>query len=416
MDAVSSAEEQRSRPSLRSFWQFAEKDKKGFFVDNGLLYHRETLWGQILKQLCLPDLRIPVVLEMGHDAPYEGYMASKSIRQRIRMSFWFADVENRVPILPIPRGDEFPFSLLVTDCIGPIVPRGDSVSIQPKYNYALAVIDLISRWPMACPLRSSVQAVCDILLQIFMTFSVLRVKSSDCRINFMSNRTQFFLEYLGCSTRFHTPGHPEVSGVVDRGNQGLVGVICKLVEEHPQEWCGLLLFVWWSLRKGSSSAVCIGPWIFIYVFCPLVSHIDPGGTRASRLAQSGDAFFGRMIDSGKDAPCLSRGSLGRENRFPEYKKGVKRHNSFLSYFMTFLMICILIRSIGAIARQISLGKFLFLGIQGSRRSRRRSDSFINLGIHSASKGGKLNWPTSRVLISSFGGDVCQGSDILKFCL
>ena len=357
VDAVPFAEEQRSCPSLRPFWQFAERDTMGFFGCIGLLYHhREALWDQKSKQMCLPDHRIPVVLEMGQDAPYEGHMASTSIRQRILMSFWFTDMEIRVPI---PRGDEFSFSNLVTGCIGPLVPHGDSVAIQPKYNYALVVVDLISRWPMAYPLRSSVQAVCDILLQMFMTFSVLRVKSSDCRINFMSNRTRFFLEYLGCSPRFHTPGHPEVSGVVDRGNQGLVGVICKSVEGYPQEWCGLLLFVWWGLRKGPSSAACVGPWIFIYVLCPLAILVDPGGKRASRLAQSGVAFFGHMIDSGRDPPCLSRGSLGRENRFPEYKKGVNRHNSFLSYFMTFFMICILIRSIGAIARRTSPGKFLF---------------------------------------------------------
>ena len=301
VDAVPFAEEQRSCPSLRPFWQFAEHDTKGFFVDNGLLYHREALWDQKLKQLCLPNQRIPVVLEMGHDVPYEGHKASKSTRQRIRMSFWFADVENRVPILPIPRGDEFLFSQLVMGCFGPIVPHGDPVTIQLKYNYALMVIDLISRWPMAYPLRSSVQAVCDILLQIFMTFSVLRVIS--CRTNFMSNRIRFFLEYLGCSPRFHTSGHPEVPSVVERCNQGLGGVIYKLVE-HSQEWCGMLLFMGWSLRKGSFSATCIGPWIIIYVFCPLAILIDPGGKRASRLAQRGVAFFGRTIDSGKDAPCF----------------------------------------------------------------------------------------------------------------
>ena len=47
--------EQRSCLSLKSFWQLAKQDKKGFFVDRELLYHRETLWGQRFKQLCLPD-------------------------------------------------------------------------------------------------------------------------------------------------------------------------------------------------------------------------------------------------------------------------------------------------------------------------------------------------------------------------
>ena len=157
--------------------------------------------GSQFKQLCLPDQRIPVVLEMGHDAPYAKHMASKSSRQRIRVSFWFPDMENRVraycesckvcqlrtphkirdrvPILLIPSGDEFPFSHLVMDCICPIVPRGDPVAVQSKYNYVLVVVDLFSRRPMAYPLRSmSAQAVFDILLQIFMTFSIPRVIST----------------------------------------------------------------------------------------------------------------------------------------------------------------------------------------------------------------------------------------------
>ena len=55
IDAASFDEEQRSFPSLRTFWQFAEHDKKDFSVDNGLLYRCLTLWVQKLKQLCLPD-------------------------------------------------------------------------------------------------------------------------------------------------------------------------------------------------------------------------------------------------------------------------------------------------------------------------------------------------------------------------
>ena len=203
---------------------------------------------------------------MGHDAPYAGHMASKSTRQRIRMSFWFPDMENRVhaycesckvcqlrapqkirdrvPIIPIPRGDEFSFNHLVMDCIGPIVPHGDPVAIQPKYNYALVVIDLFSRWPMAYPLRSmSAQAVCDILLQIFMTFSIPRVISSDCGSNFTSKLTQLFLKYLGCAPRFNTPGHPKASGVVESCNQSLKNMIYKLVDERPHKWYEVTLCV-----------------------------------------------------------------------------------------------------------------------------------------------------------------------------
>ena len=311
VDAASFAEEQRSCLSLKPFWQFAERDKKGFFVDNGLLYHRETLWGHQLKQLCLTDQRIPVVLEMGHDAPYSGHMASKSTRQRIRMSFWFPDMENRVPILSIPHGDDLPFSHLVMDCSGPIIPRGNPVAIQPKYNYALVVVDLFSRWPMAYLLCSiNAQEVCDILLQIFMTFPISRVISSDCGTT--SKRTRFFLEHLGCSSRFHESEHTKISGMVERCNRGLDVVICKLVEKRPQRWYVLLIILWLSLKKGSSSAACIGPCIFIYVACPLAILVDPGGKRESRLAQNGVAFLGRMIASGMSIPCPFVDSLGGE--------------------------------------------------------------------------------------------------------
>jgi len=34
-------------------------------MDNGLLYHHETIMGHKVNQLCLPECRIPIVLKMG---------------------------------------------------------------------------------------------------------------------------------------------------------------------------------------------------------------------------------------------------------------------------------------------------------------------------------------------------------------
>ena len=163
----------------------------------------------------------------GHDAPYAGHMAAKSTRQRIRLSFWFPDMDknvqaycescpvcqlrapvrkrDRVSITPIPRGDELPFNHLVMDCIGPIIPTDDSVAVRPKYNYALVVIDLFSRWPMVYPLRTlDAKSVCDILVQIFMNFSIPRIISSDCGTNSKNQLTTQFLKCLGCSPQFNT--------------------------------------------------------------------------------------------------------------------------------------------------------------------------------------------------------------------
>ena len=187
---------------------------------------------------------------MGHDAPFAGHMAVKSTCHRIKLSFWFpkmndrikaycsscaicqlrapVKVSNRVPVAPIPRDDELPFTHLVIDCIGPILPEGDPTAVKPAYNYALVLVDNYSRWPMAYPLKSlSAKAVCDALLQVFMTFSIPKVISSDCGSNFTSKLTQECLNRLGCTPRFNMPGHPEASGLVERCNQSLKNMVYK---------------------------------------------------------------------------------------------------------------------------------------------------------------------------------------------
>jgi hypothetical protein len=290
-DADTLATEQRSCPTLLECWELAKQSKGNFIIDNGLLYHRDTILGHKVKQLCLPECRVPIVLEMGHDAPFAGHMAFKATRHRIRLSFWFpkmderirshcttcsicqmrapVKISDRVPITPIPRDDELPFTHLVMDCIGPILPEGDPTVPKPEFNYALVIVDKYSRWPMAYPLRSlSAKAACDALLQVFMTFSIPNVISSDCGSNFTSRLTQEFLKRLGCSPRFNTPGHPEASGLVERCNQSLKTMIYKLAQSDPRGWFRLLPFVLWSLREKPSSTTHISPYTLIYGTLP----------------------------------------------------------------------------------------------------------------------------------------------------
>jgi len=227
---------------------------------------------------------------MGHDAPFAGHMAVKSTCHQIKLSFWFpkntdrikaycsscticqlrapVKVANRVPITPIPRDDELPFTHLVMDCIGPILPEGDPTSVKPAYNYALVLVDIYSRWPMAYPLKSlSAKAVCDALLQVFMTFSIPKVISSDCGSNFTSKLTQECLKRLGCTPRFNTPGHPEASGLVERCNQSLKNMVYKLAKSDPRGWFRLLPFVLWSLRERPCTTH-ISPYTLVYGTLP----------------------------------------------------------------------------------------------------------------------------------------------------
>ena len=285
------AKEQLDCPTLKPYFEQAKLDKSKFYIKDGLLYHHETLMGHRVNQLCLPECRVPIVLRMGHDAPFAGHMAAKATKNRIRLNFWFprvvekikeyctlcdvcqmrtpVKVADRVPITPIPRGDELPFTHLMMDCIGPILPDSDPSIPKPEYNYAIVIVDKFSRWPMAYPLRSmNAKAVCDALLQVFMTFSIPKVISSDCGSNFTSRLTQEFLRRLGCCPRFNTPGHPQASGLVKRCNQSVKNMIYKLAQSDPRGWHKLLPFVLWSLREKPSSTTHISPYTLVYGTLP----------------------------------------------------------------------------------------------------------------------------------------------------
>jgi len=87
---------QNECPLLCKYWKLAKHGRNGFFVDNGLLYHRDTILGHRVKQLCLPEKRIPIILEIRHDAPFAGHMAVKSTCHRIKLSFWFPKINDNI--------------------------------------------------------------------------------------------------------------------------------------------------------------------------------------------------------------------------------------------------------------------------------------------------------------------------------
>jgi len=283
--------EQLSCPTLVDCWLKAKQKKGGFYTENELLFHRDSILGHRVSQLVLPECRRQVVLEMGHDAAFAGHLSVRRTQQRIKLSFWFPRLDDivreycstcdacqrrapsrtldRVPIRSIQRADELPFTHLVMDCIGPIISDPDPVATKPQYNYALVICDRFTRWPMAYPLKNlSAKATCDALLQVFMTFSVPKVISSDCGSNFTSSLTKEFLKRLGCSPVFNTPGHSEASGIVERCNATLKSMIGRLVHQDPKGWWKLLPFVLWALREVPNETTGVAPFTLLFGTLP----------------------------------------------------------------------------------------------------------------------------------------------------
>ena len=244
-----------------------------------------------MKQLCLPKERIDKVLNLAHDAAFAGHMALKTTKDRIKLNFWFPNMEDtvkeycascdvcqrhapprvaqRTPITPIPRNDEVRFGCLVADCIGPIVTNVDPTSPKPEYNYALVAVDQFSRWPMAYPLKAlTAKATCDAYMQIFTTFGFPKKIRSDNGSNFNSKLTQEFLHRMGCSPCFGPVARPESQGLVERCNATLKTMIYKLAEENPRGWHKLLPYVLWSLRERPSATTHVSPYTLVYGTLP----------------------------------------------------------------------------------------------------------------------------------------------------
>ena len=72
------------------------------------------------------------------------------------------------------------------------------------------------------------KAVCNALVDLFVNVGVPKVIISDNATNSTSQLTQELLNSLGCSPRFNTPGHPEVSGMVECFNQTCKNMLWKV--------------------------------------------------------------------------------------------------------------------------------------------------------------------------------------------
>jgi len=132
--------EQHEDLSLRGCWNLAKQCKGNFIIVDGLLMHQDTVVGQDVRQLVVPQSRQAQVLELGHGIA-GAHMGWRNTARRIKYSFWWPSVRrdcmkyvsechicqhkarmscwDRVPIKPIPRAD-VPFSHWFMDVGGPL--------------------------------------------------------------------------------------------------------------------------------------------------------------------------------------------------------------------------------------------------------------------------------------------------------
>ena len=285
-----------------------KKGQGGLFVKDGLLYREECILGQNFTQLCLPQGRRNQVLELAHST-FGGHLAYKRTSDRIRLSFYWptlaVDVKrhcsvcsecqrkarmtwrDRVPITPVPRADT-PFSHCFMDCMGPMFNH------KVEYNYCLVVCDSATRWPAAFPLKSlSAKCMCEALVQLWSFTGLPRFCTSDNGSNFTSKMTRTFMEKLGCSPRFNSPGHPQSSGLCERMVGTLKGMIHKVAYDHPKQWHKYLPYILWALRESPNETTHVAPWMLAF------GHLPRGPLAVLKETWTGERDL--PLDLGKNA-------------------------------------------------------------------------------------------------------------------
>jgi len=284
-DSATLAAEQDQDPTLAPCWAQAQAGKGGFVVHKDLLYHKDQVDGQFVCQLCVPQGRRAQVLRLAHESVFGGHLGERKTRERIRLSLRWPGLRksvlthvrsccecqlrsrpvttDQVPITPITRAD-VPFQVMNMDCIGPL----DTPSAQ-GHRYCLCVIDNCTRWPSVYMLKSlTAKAVCDSLVDLFTHVGVSKVMISDQGTNFTSNLTREMLSRLEGSPRFHTPGHPEASGMVERFNQTCKNMLSHVVRDHQRQWHKFVPLIVWALREVPNATTGVSPYMLVYERVP----------------------------------------------------------------------------------------------------------------------------------------------------
>ncbi|XP_066946149.1 uncharacterized protein [Macrobrachium rosenbergii] len=218
--------------------------------DNGLAGHfgiHKTA-GKLLKDYYWPKLKSDV----------KKFVNSCSICQKVGKP---NQVIPKAPLCPIPVVSE-PFKEIIIDVVGPL-PRTRSGN-----EYIFTMMDKMSRYPEAIPLRSIKSAkIVEVLINFFTRFGMPKVVQSDCGTNFVSKYFKEKMAELGIKHVTSSPYHPESQGALERFHQTLKSMIRKYCLSHGSEWDKELPYLLFAFRSAPSQSLGLSPFNLVFGHC-----------------------------------------------------------------------------------------------------------------------------------------------------
>ena len=277
-------DEQQTDVTLSGAFSFARQNKGGYFLKNGILFHRTKICDNLVERLVVPVGRRRALLELAHDK-IGCHLGIRKTKERIGLSFMWPTMikdvidycrscevcQRKAPItyrdrVPIEGGVvsiEPVFSHFYVDALGPLFNH------KVEYNYCIVFLDHTSRFPHAVAVRNlTAKSCCDAMLSLFQ-FTGFPIKvTSDNAGNFTAELTREFLKRVGCSPIWCTPRHPEANSV-ERTIGTIKAMIAKVAQQYPHSWhryIGLILF---ALRESVNETTGQSPYTLVYGRLPV---------------------------------------------------------------------------------------------------------------------------------------------------
>ena len=236
---------------------------------------------EVRKQIVVPSKYREKLISLAHDNHLAGHFGMHKTMKRLGEHFFWPNIKGDVkryvqtcdtcqkvgkpnqkipkaPLIPIPIVKE-PFQEVVIDIVGPL-PRTRS-----GHEYLLTIIDRMSHYPEAIPVRSiRSPRIVEELIGFFTKFGMPKVIQSDCGSNFVSKYFQEKMTELGIKHVTSSPYHPESQGIVERFHQTLKSMLKKFCLENETEWDKEIPYVLFAFRSVPGEAVNYSPFQLIF--------------------------------------------------------------------------------------------------------------------------------------------------------
>ncbi|XDV11184.1 hypothetical protein PO909_000192 [Leuciscus waleckii] len=145
------------------------------------------------------------------------------------------------------------------DLIGKLTPT------ENGNQYICVIIDYMTKWPQAYPLKTkAAREVADCLLKFVHQFEAPKRVLTDQGKEFVNKLNSNICKVLNIKRSLCAPYHPQTNGLVERMNATIQRSLCKLVRDKPNEWDRHLDAVMFGLRTKRQVTTKYSPYFLMF--------------------------------------------------------------------------------------------------------------------------------------------------------